>query len=74
MDASAEAAYELAFPHVIEGIAQGASRTEVLGWLGRVYPAVTRAKRDRELLLRDALDDALSCGIEREDVDPSWFK
>lgn len=67
-----ETAYEIAFPRALEGIAQGATRSEVDSWVGRVYPILTAA--DRKRLLADALDDAMSCGVEREDIDPSFFR
>jgi hypothetical protein len=68
-----DAAYESAFPRVLEAIAQGATKTETLQYLAKHHPAAVLLKRDRERLLSDALDDALSCGIEREDIDESWI-
>lgn len=65
-------AYEAAFALALQGIAQGATRDEVRIAVHRDY-AILDDQQVREVMA-DALDDALSCGIEREDIDESWFR
>ena len=63
-----EAAYKVA----LEGIAQGATKHEIIGTIERSYGALT--KNEVSGIVAEALGGALSSGVEREDVDPSLFQ
>lgn len=63
--------YEAAFPRVVEAVAQGETRSATNAWLECNYKWLVQ--HERTLLLNDALNDALACGVEREDIDSSWF-
>lgn len=66
-----ETTYEAAYNDALEAVGTGATVAETRAWIARHYPALTAD--DTTTILTDALDDARSCGIEREDIDPSWF-
>jgi len=62
---------ETAYSAALEAVAQGATREETRGWLFDRYPALTQDEIRN--VCEDALDGALSSGIEREDIDESWL-
>lgn len=62
---------DAAYHEALTGIASGATRDEVRGWVASHYETVREEHLDK--LLDDALDGALSSGIEREDIDESWL-
>jgi hypothetical protein len=70
-EAVLESAKEMAFATALYGIASGLPTEDVARELAGAHglpPA------DIETVAADALQDALRQGIEREDIDPSWFR
>ncbi len=63
---------EIIYGHALAAIASGSTRGETLRWIGNRYSALN-VERTLSPILADALDGALQCGVEREDIDPSWF-
>jgi hypothetical protein len=61
---------ETAYNAALELVACGVDRSASSDILAERYP-LSIAQLDS--VLADALDGALSCGIEREDIDESWF-
>lgn len=71
-DVEREYTAEQAYSDALEAVAQGATKTETLEALGDRYGTrITVAQIEDEAVL--ALRDALKQGVEREDIDPSWF-
>lgn len=68
-----ETAYfsEAAYARALEGIAMGAPRGDVLRGICDTYGL---SVDDAERVLPNALHDAIEQGIERDDIDPSWFR
>lgn len=62
---------EVLLSQALEGVAAGIPRTAVAEWLSREYGAT-----DAEVAaaLGDALTEAQAQGVEREDIDPSWYR
>lgn len=55
-----------------EAIATGETRGATDRGIRRLYPVLSDA--DRTTVLDDALTECLAYGIEREDIDGSWFR
>lgn len=62
---------EWAYNRAMEGIAVGATYDEVIRDLVEDADLPVTAARE---IMRDALDGAMSTGVERADIDESWFK
>ena len=62
--------YGAAFSTSLEAIAMGLDKSTLSDVLAEQYP-LSIAEIDE--VMQDALKDALKQGVEREDVDPSWF-
>jgi 20S proteasome alpha/beta subunit len=62
---------ETAYNAALEAVAQGATRDETRGWLFDHYPALSQDEIAD--VCADALRDARKQGVEREDIDDSWF-
>lgn len=60
-------AHEMIYRDALEGIASGASRSEVYSSVGHWVRADTL-----DGILHEALSDALGI-VSAEDIDPSWF-
>jgi hypothetical protein len=55
----------------LEGVVSGLTRNETRTYLLDNFPNVANSTIDAEM--RNALRDAFKQGVEREDVDSSWF-
>ena len=64
-------AYEAAYSDALSAVACGVPRDETFTSLLESYEALEGAEISD--VLADAFNDALRQGIEREDIDPSWF-
>jgi hypothetical protein len=62
---------ELAYSEALELIAVGEEREAARGHLIDAWPEIEGDVLND--VLADALRDALKQGVEREDIDPSWF-
>ena len=62
--------YEFAYARALEAIAMGETREDTREYITR-HNRVGASTFERAAA--DALADALKQGVEREDVDPSWF-
>lgn len=62
---------EIAFAECLQLIAIGEEREATRGHLIDTYQVLSVDEIND--VLADALRDALKQGIEREDIDPSWF-
>ena len=62
---------EIVYAAALECIASGLTREETRRILFDNYPSVEAQEIEDETC--DALRDALRQGVEREDIDPSWF-
>lgn len=61
---------EMAMNAALEGIAAGATRGEVQDYVMLHF----KVKQDEvNQLLDESLKEALAQGVEREDIDDSWF-
>lgn len=63
---------EAAYGQALELIAMGEDRETTRDTLIELYPFVSVDQVND--LVEDALRDALKQGIEREDIDPTWFE
>ncbi len=64
--------YELVYAVALEAIACGLSRWETDRAIGERYSNTSRAVA--RIAEQEALVDALKQGVEREDIDRSWFR
>ena len=64
---------EIVYQHAMDAIATGATRADTVRWLAEHYGSQSLKPGELNGILAEALDGAMSVGIEREDVDPSWF-
>jgi hypothetical protein len=63
---------EACFSDALEAVASGLSKTETIDALGdRWGTRLTIAAIEQ--IAREAFSEALQQGVEREDIDPSWF-
>lgn len=62
---------EIVYARALEMVAIGETREDARLWLIDNYPQLSFIDIDAEM--RAALKDALKQGVEREDIDPSWF-
>jgi hypothetical protein len=63
---------EMIYARSLEAVAMGASRSETLGDLKRNYGRfVNYGDIEREAVA--AFMDATKQGVEKEDIDPSWY-
>jgi hypothetical protein len=64
---------EAVYNRAQEAVAQGASRADTVRWLSEQGFSEGLTTGEVANTLDEALDGALSIGVEREDVDPSWL-
>lgn len=62
---------EIVISHALTAIAIGASKAEVRTDIAQ---NTNYRKTTIDVLLHDALIEAENQGIEREDIDPSWYR
>ena len=62
---------DCAYASALTAIAAGATRDETRSDLLDSYPSLSADEISKTL--DEALDGARSCGVEREDIDESWF-
>jgi uncharacterized protein (DUF433 family) len=62
---------EIVYARALEAVAMGATRDETFTDLLDGYPSVEASEIKDEM--EAALFDAQKQGVEREDIDPSWF-
>ena len=66
------ATLDIIFEDALSAIGSGLSWDETFNVLLDAYEAVEAA--DISSTMQEALQDAVKLGVEREDVDPSWFE
>jgi hypothetical protein len=70
-DEQNERLLELAYSYGLEAVASGETREHTRGWILDRHPKLD--PEDLGPVLDEAYEDALKQGVEREDVDPSWY-
>lgn len=63
---------EACYSDALGAVAMGATRQETFESLGDAY-GIRITVGEIERTMNEALRDALRQGVEREDIDPSWF-
>jgi hypothetical protein len=73
MDATTRSYYvETAYGAALELVAIGETRADTKSTLKSQWPALSTA--ELETLLHDAKVDAENQGVERDDIDDSWYR